>query len=119
MSSSSDSNIVSCCSRCDSKRLFSINLGFKVERSEFSIAYQKKCSEKHRFWRMEKESPFHDPTNQNDAVIELCLECGQTQGKFPASSPFVSLNGGPVRNEDEDEEAEGDERDQEEGYEST
>ena len=95
------------CTRCNSNRLFKVGHGFKVERSEFSISSQDKTSndeeQTHRFWKMEKKSPFHDPTRQDDAVINICLECGQTQVVFPASDPFTTLDGERVPSDDSEE----------------
>lgn len=84
------------CQRCNNTRIFNIDMGFKVSRSEWYCSYKNIKSDSQRdtcipdrFFSMEDDSPFKG--NILESKISICLDCGQTQGKFPATNPFECL----------------------------
>jgi len=84
------------CQRCGENQIFEILMGFKCVRSEWETQFQgvpQKNEEQTggRFFSMEDGSPFAKVGNICDARVAICLQCGQTQGKFPATNPLVCL----------------------------
>jgi hypothetical protein len=84
------------CQRCGKETILEMLMGVACSRKSWQLHYNDKSSapegaSKHRFFSMERKSPFAALEKGHDAQICICLSCGQTQGIFPTSSPFECL----------------------------
>jgi hypothetical protein len=98
------------CQRCGKEEVFEILMGMKCYESEFEIKFNEhrfsdrgeQPQDVDRFFSMEPESPFHPKSKMVcDARVAICLACGQAQGKFPATNPFICLSISRGKGEDD------------------